>query len=239
MKRPEASRSQVRPLVLGHLERTGSDAFTDFPRQIADLVHGKHGVYALYKGDRLYYVGLARNLRNRVRHHRQDRHGGKWDNFSLYLVRKVEHIKEIESLVLRIANPKGNRSTGRLPGSKDLWKELDRDIEIAQELKRKELHADRTRPRRTRTPRRAATRSEGPALAAIANRPAVLHTNYKGRNRTARVRRDGAILFAGTVYNSPTMAAKAATGGHSRNGWNFWKYRNPAGNLVRLDTIRR
>jgi type I restriction-modification system DNA methylase subunit len=37
--------------------------------------HGRrHGVYALYRGNRLYYVGLASNLRSRLNTHLRDRH---------------------------------------------------------------------------------------------------------------------------------------------------------------------
>lgn len=120
MKIKQSETKRTRALVLGYLERLASSAFDDYPQQIRELVHGKHGVYALYKGDRLYYVGLATNLRNRVKHHLIDKLAGKWNRFSLYLVRKVEHIKELESLVLRIATPKGNTSGGRLSGADDL-----------------------------------------------------------------------------------------------------------------------
>ena len=47
-----------RELVLGYLERISSRAFSDFPDELTDLAGNQHGVYALYKGDRLYYVGL-------------------------------------------------------------------------------------------------------------------------------------------------------------------------------------
>ena len=114
-------------LVLGFLERISSRAFEEFPRQITELIGKQHGIYALYKGDHLYYVGLATDLRKRIKHHRQDRHAGKWDRFSLYLVHKVDHIKELESLLLRIADPKGcllytspsprDRTRSRMPSS--------------------------------------------------------------------------------------------------------------------------
>ncbi|MBT3192989.1 MAG: GIY-YIG nuclease family protein [Verrucomicrobia bacterium] len=105
------------PLVLGYLEKISSKAFADYPKQITDLIGKKHGIYALYKNDRLYYVGLATNLKRRIKQHRIDKHAGKWNRFSLYLVRKQEHIKELESLILRIADPTGNATSGRLPGA--------------------------------------------------------------------------------------------------------------------------
>jgi hypothetical protein len=77
-------------------------------------------VYALYKGGALYYVGLAKNLRSRLRGHLRDRHAEAWNRFSVYLTRGDQHLKELESLVLRIASPTGNRTTGKFSGSKDL-----------------------------------------------------------------------------------------------------------------------
>lgn len=50
-------------LVGGYLERISVKAFEKYQREITDLVRARHGVYALYKNDRLYYVGLAVDLR--------------------------------------------------------------------------------------------------------------------------------------------------------------------------------
>lgn len=46
----------------------------------------------------------------RVNHHLKDWHKGKWDRFSVYLTNDDEHIKPLESLMLRIINPKGNKA---------------------------------------------------------------------------------------------------------------------------------
>lgn len=121
-----------RSLVLGFLERISSKLFEDFPAQLTQLIGSQHGVYALYKGHHLYYVGLATNLRGRIKHHLQDRHAGAWDAFSLYLVRKADHIKELESLLLRIADPKGNKTRGRLKHADNLKKSLQKMIENVQ-----------------------------------------------------------------------------------------------------------
>jgi len=52
-------------------------------------------VYALYRREKLYYVGLATNLRSRINQHLKDRHKGKWTHFSLYILRKTEHLREL------------------------------------------------------------------------------------------------------------------------------------------------
>lgn len=72
----------------------------------------KTGVYILYKGDLPYYVGKSeRSIRGRIRKHRRDRHAGKWDNFSFYVVKKG-YSDDVEALLLAYYTPKGNR-TGR------------------------------------------------------------------------------------------------------------------------------
>ena len=42
------------------------------------------GVYALYHGERLYYVGLTNDLYNRLRWHTKNRHKGKWNRFAIF-----------------------------------------------------------------------------------------------------------------------------------------------------------
>jgi hypothetical protein len=73
------------------------------------------GIYVLYKKGEIYYIGLSkRSLRGRLKGHAiRDRHKGKWDNFSFYQIGRKKYIKDIESLLLRIYMPKGNKCSGR------------------------------------------------------------------------------------------------------------------------------
>jgi hypothetical protein len=107
-------------LVIEHLEGISRAAIRRYPDIITEFVRRKSGVYALYKGDSLYYVGLAINLRSRLHGHLRDRHADAWDHFNVYLTQSDEHLKELESLVLRIASPMGNKVAGKFLSSKDL-----------------------------------------------------------------------------------------------------------------------
>ncbi len=82
------------------------------------------GIYVLYAKDRVYYIGLSkRSLRSRLRRHAlRDRHRGKWDNFSFYRVGRTKYIKDIESLLLRVVKPKGNKVLGRFKKKYNLAK---------------------------------------------------------------------------------------------------------------------
>ena len=72
------------------------------------------GIYALYDNHGLYYVGLTNfSLRGRIQKHTQDRHKDNWERFSWYHIRDLEHTKDIETILLRIIDPKGNRVKGK------------------------------------------------------------------------------------------------------------------------------
>jgi hypothetical protein len=235
-----------RTLVLGYLERIASRAFSEFPRQITNLVHGKHGVYALYKGDHLYYVGLATNLRTRIKQHLRDKHAGKWSRFSLYLVRKVEHIKELESMILRIADPTGNSTRGGLPGAENLWGKLHGTIREAQECQLQTIFDIKSKPTAIRPINRkqrsiaARTTKRNPALAQFSSHHIKqIRGRHKGQVHIARVNPDGSIQFAGKAFNSPSLAGAAAVKRKTCNGWTFWEYERAPGDWVKLDALRK
>jgi predicted GIY-YIG superfamily endonuclease len=73
------------------------------------------GIYALYDNHGLYYVGLTTDsLRYRIKRHTRDRHRKKWNKFSWYLIPNFKYSKDMETAILRIINPKGNRVKGRI-----------------------------------------------------------------------------------------------------------------------------
>jgi len=86
------SKRKSRPIVVGHLEKVSSKVFEDYPEQITGLTEGTQGVYALYRRQKLYYIGLASDLKRRIKWHLKDKHKGKWDRFRLYIIRKKERI---------------------------------------------------------------------------------------------------------------------------------------------------
>ena len=237
--------AKARPLVGGYLERISVKAFEKHAGEITDLVQSEHGVYALYKNDRLYYVGLAVDLRRRIKQHLRDKHAGRWNRFSLYLVRKVDHIKEIESLLLRIADPAGNKQGGRLRRATDLERKLRRMMAQRQRQELDEIFRDQAKP--SRSTARASRRSEGRAGSGAkrgAERPLKgviggkrIYGWYKGKAYKAHVYNNGRIKFNSTFYDSPSAAGQAARG-RPTNGWGFWHARID-GEFVRLRDLRK
>ncbi len=86
-----------------------------FKEKLKEMMKNYAGIYGLYKDDKLYYLGLTRNLLGRINWHLKDRHKGKWNSFQIFRIKKVDYLKDIETLLLHIVKTKGNRVKGRVP----------------------------------------------------------------------------------------------------------------------------
>jgi hypothetical protein len=193
-------------------------------------------VYALYRGKRLYSVGLARDLRARLKQHLKDKHGQSWDRFSMYLTVGDDHVRELESLVLRIVKPSGNRQIGKFAKAENLRRLFTRLARRDSQQRLKAILGILERPERRA---RAAGRRDAPVLAGYFDKPARLRARYKGKLLRARVLRSGEISFAGKRYKSPSTAALAALPTRRAiNGWWFWSVERAPGDWVRLREIR-
>lgn len=108
-----------------------------FKHGLQEITKGYSGIYLLYRRKRLYYVGLATNLYWRLVGHTRNRHKGKWDSFAIFRVGRVRYLKDIESLLLRVAAPPGNAVSGHFHRDADLTKVLKRiQREQTRRLKR-------------------------------------------------------------------------------------------------------
>jgi predicted GIY-YIG superfamily endonuclease len=122
-----------RTLVVKKLEGVSKQIFRSFYKQVTELIGNSHGIYALYDENELYYIGKSTDLKNRVKQHLKDRHLASWTHFSLYLVRNADHISEIESLIIRVANPKGNRKKYKADKGMSLLKQLQSMVKQRQQ----------------------------------------------------------------------------------------------------------
>ena len=92
--------------------------------------HEKQGLYALYKKHgELYYVGRASNLLQRLGTHTSDLHGKKWDKLAIYIIDEKLTLHDVESLLIAVSKPEGNKNRGRLKG--DLKKDLKEFMKAA------------------------------------------------------------------------------------------------------------
>jgi hypothetical protein len=223
-------------LLRGFLEGISWKVLEEYQPIVRQLIRGRSGVYALYRQDRLYYVGLASNLMGRLKGHLRDRHHGLWDRFSVYITIDDTHMKQLESLLLRITRPTGNRVAGGFGGPANLYRSLHRLMSADDADRRARILGGHVAERRRRT--RAAEGSGTLRFAGLLGRRLPLRAEWKGQRHRATLRRDGRIGSKGRVYDSPTAAA-AAVVGHAVNGWKFWKYRDAPRRWVYLSELRK
>ena len=227
-------------LVSQYLENISGDTLAKYQKIIREYVRRRSGVYALYRRGRLYYVGLASNLRNRLHQHLKGKHRGKWDRFSVYLTVDDQHLKELESLVLRIVQPSGNTQRGKFRRAEKLRARLARDIRQSQREEIKRLLGGSPREPRER-PAHDTNSGRRPPLLPFLNRlrrPRRLRAELKARLYRARVKGNGQIVFKRRAYNSPSLAAAKAAK-HPMNGWTFWRFERGPGDWAKLRELRR
>lgn len=228
------------PLVSQYLENVSRRALEEYQDVIRDYVRRRHGIYVLYRRNRLYYVGLAGNLRNRLKAHLRDRHRESWDRFSVYLTLQDGHIKELESLALRIVRPVGNRTGGKFARAENLRLRLAQEIRALERIRLRDMLGTQVERKTRRASVLRTVPGRRPVLANYATRPSRLRGRFQGKLLRATVRPDGSIRFGGETFTSPSWAARAATGRRRAvNGWAFWTYERAPGDWVKLDELRR
>jgi hypothetical protein len=231
-------RRKRQSLVSQFLERVSRNALAEYQDVIREFVRRRHGVYALYRNEKLYYVGLAKNLRNRLKAHLKNRHSDSWDRFSVYLTIDDGNIRELESLALRIVKPVGNKQIGKFASAENLRPKLARLIRANERERLRDLLGMVPR-RQGLSGRKAVDPTIGAAvLSGYIKRAMRIRGTRKGKTYKARVRRDGSIVFRRKIYRSPSQAGAAALGRATCNGWAFWKYERGPGDWVTLSELR-
>jgi len=229
-------------LVCQYLENISREALENYQDIIRSYVGRRQGIYALYKGNKLYYIGLAGNLRIRLRQHLKDRHKESWDRFSVYLTIGDSHMKELESLILRIVNTTGNKQKGKFSKAENLRRKLAADIRATfSERLGTIIGVETSKKSPEKQIRKIESKITGrkPVLAYYIKGPFVLRTKFKGKRLEARVKKNGTVSFNGKIFTSPSKAAAAACKRPTENGWIFWKYERAPGDWVRLDEMRK
>jgi hypothetical protein len=117
-------RSTKGKLIKGMTKKLPASVFENpfFTDALHEVMKGYSGIYALYKTDELYYVGLTRELFGRIRWHRKDRHAKRWDHFKIFRIKNINYLKDLETLILQIVPPNGNRMVGKVPSKYNLTK---------------------------------------------------------------------------------------------------------------------
>lgn len=221
-------------LVLQSLENVSKDVFKRYSDLIAELVGTSPGVYALYDDMGLYYVGKSIDLKGRVKFHLKDRHAASWTHFSLYLLRHADHVGEMESLLIRISDPRGNRvkPKGRADGAM-----LQKLKSMVQEKQREEFEEMFSLKKKASKNRKTSKRGLTTSLEGLVSSKTTLFRTYKGKEYKAVLYPNGKIKFAGQYFESPSSAAKSIVR-HGVNGWKFWYLRDDNNDIILLNDLR-
>ena len=126
------SKTEKGALVKGFLEKKDRKGFKLLLPRYKEVIGNSSGIYALYKGKKLYYVGITQNLLWRVDNHTRDKHKSRWDKVSFFVIDKHRYSKDIETVILRIAGPKGNGTRGKFEGHYKLQDKLNK---VRREMK--------------------------------------------------------------------------------------------------------
>lgn len=201
-------------IITSKLPKIGIEAF-EYRQILSDMLGDASGIYALYKGDKLYYIGKAIDLKRRLTQHLKDQHQKKWDTFSLFMINDKKHIGDLESLLITICEPKGNIAHPK-SRAKDLTKDFRNRIKAYQQDKNALIFKGKK-----------CAKGKKISLAAT----------YKGKSFSASFDcKEKTVKLNGKEYSSPSAAAMSVTG-HSTNGLIFWKTKNTEGIWVPLKKL--
>ena len=217
------------------IEMVSKSIFERYSKELTDLTGNKHGVYALYDENELYYVGKAVDLKRRVGQHLKDKHLARWTHFSLFLTSQSKYIDEIESILVRIANPKGNLVKPKGKMDSKLKKQVISLVKAKQKEELNELFGIGRKP--LKTEKRQKGKKSNPNLKNYFNNDRSLSKNYKGVEYSATLLKNGKIKYKNKTYDTPTAAAEVITSKRNVNGWTFWYVKDHGGDWVKLKSL--
>jgi hypothetical protein len=115
-------------LVRSFAENLSSSLLEQHGETVKSVVGRRSGIYVLSKKNAPYYVGLASKLPSRITHHLNDKHHGKWNRFSFYAIGKKRYLKDVETILIRVADPEGNKQKGTFGKHRNIAKKLRKEI---------------------------------------------------------------------------------------------------------------
>ena len=101
------------------------------------------GIYCLYDGTRLLYVGEAglgnsSTIYNRLSHHRSDHLADAWDEFSWFgrektsndaVSKTIQSFQQLEALLIAVTDPGSNKQSGTFGGAMQFFQAIHSEAE--------------------------------------------------------------------------------------------------------------
>lgn len=191
-------------MITYQLYKAPIEVLQEYETVLANKIGDRGGIYILHKGKNIYYIGKATQLRRRIKQHFFDKHGRKWDTFSLYVVENNDFLDSLERMLVTLVRPKGNSTLFKTEAK--YKKDLAKEIELLQRQHIKKLFSDvYDRRKKFRT----------------------LVKTYKGKKLEAILQQDGTVLYKNKKFTSLTALTKHITGIKSISGPRFWGFTKP------------
>jgi len=215
-------------LVSDYLEDLSGEILEQ-PKLVEEFVGGRPGIYALYRKGNLYYVGLAKDLKTRLKQHKKDKHAEKWDRFSVFITTTDEHLKDLESLLLLVTKkPEGNKVGGKFTEAKKQNKKMLYLYKQQQKVVTNGLFNILQKPDSS-TKKNIEKGSVGARA---------IRAFYKGGIIKALLKKDETVRLDSKIFSSLSAAASHVTG-HATNGRVFWRRKNSAGESLASGSLTR
>ncbi|MBP5296354.1 MAG: GIY-YIG nuclease family protein [Bacteriovoracaceae bacterium] len=228
-------------IITETFQKISTDIFNKYPDQIVEIANGQPGVYALYKGDHLYYVGKAIDLRRRLEQHLKDQHQGRWNNFSLFITKKKEYISIIETILINVANPPGNKSRFANKvrhGQRKLYRMIQRQhkLDMATMFK-KEERLSRATSRKSSHFTAGHKRPPFQAFKGYFNSPRPLKAEWQGTTYHATLFPDGHFEMDGNSYKTLRPINKLIKM-HHVDTWRRWAVQDENGTWITFHDLK-
>lgn len=146
-------------------------------------------------------------------------------------------MKELETLTLRIANPRNNRQGGKFVRSEDLKRKFKRGIKQKQKQELNEIFYGKIK-KEIQKEKKIKKEGRTPVLAEYINHPLKIKIASSNKPYFGRVSKDGSIIVNKKKFTSPSAAAKFIVK-YPVDGWHKWKYERSPGEWVYLDELRK
>ena len=194
-------------MIVYQLHRASIDILLEYEKVLINKIGDKGGIYVLYKGKNIYYIGKATKLKQRIKQHFNDKHKDQWDAFSLYVVSDNKFIPELERILIALIKPSGNSLfyQREIKRSENELKEAIRSI--------RDEYLDKLFPSGKEVNKSTPFKSK------------LLKRTFKGKKYTALLQKDGTVIYNNKKYPSLTAVAKQITKYDRVSGPLFWGMR--------------
>lgn len=187
-------------MISYQLYKAPIEVLQEYEKTLADKIGDKGGIYILHKNSQIYYVGKTTKLRRRIKQHFSDKHGNKWNAFSLYVVDNNNFLDSLERMLVTLIKPSGNSTLFKTEAR--YKRELAKEIQKLQKQHIKKIFSD--------------------VFSSTPNSRKLTRI-YKGKKLMATLYKNGSVQYQNKTFNSLTALTKYITGAKNISGPRFWK----------------